>query len=300
MPTHYEILGVDKTASQEEIKKAYRALSLKWHPDRNPSPEAHAKIQEINEANEVLSDEGRRQAYDNELAGIPPPGAGFPPGFPGNDQGMADFINMMFGQGGPGGPGIHIFHGMPPGFMPGFGQMNMPTPIIKNLDITFQQAYSGCTICVDIDKWVMQNNVRVSETDHIYITIPPGIDNNEMIIMRGCGNTINPELKGDVKLIVKIGPSDTYTRQGMDLIYKKKITLKEALTGFSFDLIHLNEKKLCLNNLTRIIITPGYKKVIPGMGMIRDGHTGNLIVEFEVGFPESLTDEQVETLKTVL
>ncbi|NDC83633.1 J domain-containing protein [bacterium] len=70
MPNYYEILGVERGASQEEIKRAYRALSLKWHPDRNPHlSDATTKFQEIGEANEVLSDPQKRQQYDFELDG---------------------------------------------------------------------------------------------------------------------------------------------------------------------------------------------------------------------------------------
>ena len=71
-PTHYETLGVSKDASESEIKKAYRSLSLQYHPDRNPSPDAKAKFQEINDAYETLSDAEKKQQYDNELNGIPP------------------------------------------------------------------------------------------------------------------------------------------------------------------------------------------------------------------------------------
>ena len=87
----------------------------------------------------------------------------------------------------------------------------------------------------------------------------------------------------------------------MDLLHKKSITLKEALTGFLFDLMHVSGKMLCLNNtVNRSIITPNYRKTIPNMGMMRNGNVGNLIIEFTVVFPEQLTDEQNAKLLEIL
>jgi len=323
MKNHYDVLGISRDASPEEIKRAYRALSLKWHPDRNPSPEAQSNFQEISLANEILSDERRRQEYNAELDGVH---------LGGQDIDINDIINMMFSGGGmpfgmpgmtevrfgggPGGPGIHVFHGQMPGFPPGmpgmpghmpgmhhqfFQQMQKPPPIIKQIDLTFEQAYSGCTLCVNVEKWIVKNDVKIHETEPIYVSIPQGIDNNEIIIMRDCGNTVSAELKGDIKFVVQVTKSDMYERQGMDLVHKRQISLKEALTGFSFEITHLNGKMLCLNNLkNRTIITPNYKKIIPNLGMVRDGNVGNLIIEFSVSFPENLTDEQTTKISEIL
>ena len=324
MPNHYEILGVSREASQEEIKRSYRSLSLKWHPDRNPSPEAQSKFQEISSAYEILSDERRRQEYNAELDGFHIGGI---PGMGGQEVDINDILNMMFNGQMPGmaemrfagGPGIHVFHGqMPPGMggmpgmpgMPGMGfhpgnpffrQMQKPPPIIKQLDLTFEQAYNGCTLCVSVDKWTVKNDVKIHETEQIYVNIPPGIDKDEMIIMRDCGNTVSADLKGDIKFIVKVNGSDLFERHGMDLLHKRNISLKEALTGFSFEITHVNGKVLCLNNLkNRTIISPNYRKTIPNLGMVRDGNVGNLIIEFTVVFPETLTEEQTTKLAEIL
>ena len=333
MPTtHYDVLGVSREASPEEIKRAYRGLSLKWHPDRNSSPEAQSKFQEIGAAYEILSDERRRQEYNAELDG-------FSMGGGGQEVDLNDIINMMFGGGGmpfgpmggmaemrfggPGGPGIHVFHGgmpggmggMPPGMggmgqMPGgmggmpphpfFRQMQKPTPIIKNLEVSFDQAYNGCTLCINVEKWSIKEDMRIHEIEPVYVSIHPGIDNGEIVIMRDCGNTISAELKGDIKFIVKVNPSDMFERQGMDLLHKRTISLKESLTGFSFEIVHVSGKLLCLNNLkNRTIISPNYRKTIPNLGMMRDGNVGNLIIEFSVAFPETLTDEQTAKLAEI-
>ena len=114
MPNHYDILGVDKSASESEIKSAYRKLSLKYHPDRNNTEEAIAKFQEINQANEILSDTEKRKQYDFDLQ--------HGEGAFDQQESMADLnniINQMFGGGGfpgmggfPGFPGGMAFHSM--------------------------------------------------------------------------------------------------------------------------------------------------------------------------------------------
>jgi DnaJ-class molecular chaperone len=313
MPTHYEILGVSREASLDEIKSAYRKLSLKWHPDRCPSDkkdEAQSKFQEIGAAYETLSDERRRQEYNAELDGVRMGG--------GQEVDMSDIINMMFGgagmpfgmQGmgemhfGGGGPGIHIFHGpgMPGGFQQHiFRQMQKPPPIIKQIDITFEQAYAGCTLYVNVEKWTIRNDVKINAVESVYVSIQPGVDNGEIIILRDCGNTVSNDLKGDIKFIIQVGPSSTFERQGMDLIHKRTISLKESLTGFSFEITHANGRTLCLNNMTnRTIVAPNYRKSIPGLGMTRDGNVGNLVVIFDVAFPENLTEEQTAKIMEIL
>lgn len=314
--THYDILGVSREASSDEIKRAYRALSLKWHPDRNSASDAQSKFQEIGAAYETLSDEKRRKEYNAELDGVRMP--------VGQEVDLNDIINMMFSQGGipgmpgmafgmpggvhfgPGGPEIHIFHGQMPGsnpFHPSgmFRQMQKPPAIVKQLDLEFDQAYNGCTVCVSVDKWVINNDVKINETEHIYVSVPQGIDNNEIILVQNCGNTVSPELKGDIKFVVKVNQSSMFERHGMDLLHKRTISLKESLTGFSFEITHVSGKLLCLNNLkNRTIIQPNYRKIIPNLGMMRDGNVGNLIIEFNVAFPETLTDEQTERLAEIL
>jgi len=314
MPTHYEVLEVERDASETDIKKSYRAMSLKWHPDRNSAPEAKSKFQEISESYDILSDSGRRQQYDDELNGVnrnPFMGGG-----PGNGEmnDIEQMINMMFGGAGMPGMrmpqgGIHVFHNgggeahfsMGGGGINIFQQLQKPPPIIKNIQIPFAQAYSGCTIHIQIEKWTVKNQLRVTELETIYVPIPAGIDDGEIIIIRECGNSINDELKGDVKLVVSIENNTPFIRQGMDLLYKKTLTLKEALTGFSFDVVHINGKTLCMNNHTNhTIIKPGFKKQIPGLGMNRDNNTGCLLIEFQVEFPESLTEEQTASISEIL
>ena len=314
----YEILGIDKNASEQDIKKAYRKLSFQYHPDKNSDPEAETMFKEINEANEVLSDPAKRQQYDMQQQGGFP---FFPGGMPGGG-GPQEFhdINNIFRQffGGGGMPGgvsfsmnggpnqeFHFFHGghQGEGGIPGFfhQQMNKPPPIIKNLSLTLEQAYFGGNFDISLERWSVVNNVRTVETQTISVGVPPGIDENEIIILRDQGNSIDNSVRGDIKICIQITNDTIFTRQGIDLLLTQKITLKDALCGFKFDIRHLNHKTISFNNVTNIsVIKPGYKKVIPNLGMNKNGLSGNLIIEFDVVFPDELSAEQIEILANIL
>jgi len=298
MPNYYETLGVENNASDDEIKKAYRKLSLIHHPDRGGDT---TKFQEISSAYETLSDAQRRSQYDAQLNGIRIPSfPGFP--FPGATNihfahmggggpqaefgDLNSFINMMFNNG-----------RMPPNM-----NMGKPIPIIRNVKITLEQAYNGVSIPIEIERWIMQDaNTRQMEKETIYVPFPQGIDENEIIILRDKGNVINENTKGDIKIIVQIENNTQFQRHGLDLIYSKTISLKEALCGFAFSMNHLNGKQLTFNNIiNNTIIKPNAKKIIPNMGMVRENNTGNLIVDFEIQFPETLTPEQVSSLMAIL
>jgi DnaJ-class molecular chaperone len=308
MTNHYEILGVPKDVDATEIKKAYRKLSLKYHPDRNPDPEATEKYKAINEAHEILSDPQKREQYNMELQFGSMPNGMQQPGE------MNDIFNMMFGgfPGGGfpgGGPNIRVFHsgGFPGGGFPGggieqlFQQMSRPPPISKQISITLEQAYSGITVQFDIERATIHNNTRVQEIENMTIAIPPGIQENETILINGQGNCGLNNNRGDIHITVKIVNNTIFTRNDMDLTHTKHISLKEALCGFGFEIHHLNGKLINMNNITNpSIIKPNYKKVVPGLGMNKNNQTGNLIIELLVDFPNSLTEQQIEGLRNIL
>jgi DnaJ family protein B protein 4 len=303
MTTHYDILGVSKDAEETDIKKAYRKLSLQYHPDRNPDPSATEKYKAINEAYEILSDSQRREQYNHELefgsSGFP--GGGFP--FPGG-MGGPDIFNMMFGGGFPGmgGPGIRVFHsnGGPGGIEQLFQQLNRPQSIHKTVSITLQDVYHGKTVPIEIERQSIANNSRSIQKEIIHVSIPPGVEENEIITLEGQGHSIH-DFKGDVKINFKIENNTIFTRQGQDIIYTHKISLKEALCGFSFEIKHLSGKMMNMNNIQNpTIIKPGFKKIVPHLGFQKGSHTGNLIIEFLVDFPEVLTGEQIESLRQIL
>lgn len=297
MPTLYDVLGVSVDASDEQIKKAYRKLSLQFHPDRNPDPSASTRFQEINEANEILSDARKRGEYDGQQNGV------------GQFHDFNDIFSSFFGGGGGGGGGmmpgmadVRVFGGMHPQGMNHFFQsLNKPPPIVRTLNLTLEQAYLGGSFPIEIERWDVNNNVKTVEKQTIYITVPAGIDENEMMILRDAGNSINGTLRGDIKICMHIANDSEFRRNGLDLIYKKTVTLKEALCGFEFEVRHINKKTLSLKNSSNtVIIRPGFQKIIADYGMKRDNSVGNLIIEFDIVFPEKLTDEQIKTLGEIL
>jgi len=310
--SYYNILGVTEAASKDEIKKAYRQKSLKYHPDKNPSEDAREVFIKINEAYEILGDDDKRREYDFVSKTFP--GGGFPQGGGAMHMNMDDLFQGLFGinphnpgpMGGMGGiPGgipfgnIHVFQGN----MPFSGNMNSIqrlTPIVKNITITMEQVMTGTNIPIDIERWIVQDGTKVFEKETIYVEIPQGADDNELIILKDKGNVSNEMCKGDIKVFIKIEPHKLFKRNGLDLIVEKRISLKESLCGFKFELSHLNGKTYTINNNEGSIVTPAYFKSIPNMGLKRNNHTGNLVITFDIDFPETLTSEQIKQLKSIL
>lgn len=318
MTNHYETLGVSKDASTTDIKKAYRKLSLQYHPDRNSTDEAITIMHNINSAYEILSDDEKRNHYNMELEmGTPMQHMNSMDEFSDINQ----LFNMMFGMHGPpggmpfgggihtfhsGGPGIRVFqsHGGPGNFRAEFShgfQQGPPPPIEKRVELTIEQCYRGCSIPIDIERWSIINGQKVNEVENVNVTFPPGIDENDAHLMKGHGHSINEQIKGDVHIAIKIINRTAFIRQGLDLILRKNITLKDALCGFAFDINHINGKTFTLNNATNpSVIFPGFKKVIPELGMKKDNITGNLIIELSIDFPDRFTEEQITALKNIL
>ena len=322
----YEVLGVSEKATEEEIKKAYRKLSLQYHPDRNNNDqECVKKFQKIGEAYETLSDKQKRRDYDmtrnnpflnafgsnnNEFNHGPMfhnVDDLFSAFFGNNGGGFGSNIPSFMGGLGNMGPGINIraFHnGVPVNIgMNGshfMENMQKPTPIIKNITISMEQVLSGVNLPVDIERWIIENGNKVFEKETLYIPVPKGIDDNEIILLREKGNIVNEQLKGDVKVFIKVENNSDFERRGLDLHYTKRISLKDALCGFTFDLPYLSGKIYTLNNHSGNIIQPNYNKVIPNMGLTREGHTGNLIIQFQIDFPEKLEGEKISRLKEIL
>jgi len=165
--------------------------------------------------------------------------------------------------------------------------------------VPIDKILTGTTIPVDIERWIIENGLKVFEKETVYVTVPKGIDEGEIILLKEKGNIISDTNKGDIKIFVKIENNTEFKRSGLDLILEKTITVKEALCGFIFELKYLTGKVYTITNNSGNIISHGYKKLIPNMGLTRDGHTGNLLIIFDVKFPEKLSDEVINALKIV-
>lgn len=304
MDNLYNVLELNDNATQEEIKKSYRRLSLLFHPDRNNnSPESTVRFQKISSAYETLSDEEKRKNYDIQLKGTSQ-STNFQNFFnqPNKEFDATDILNFFsnnFFNNSASVNGVKLGNNI-------FNMDNLkqklakPTPIIKTETITLSKAYTGYNMPIEITRWIVENEMKREETETIYIPVPPGVDNNEIIIIRDKGNMLSENNIGDIKIFIKIINDTEFTRNGLDIIYNKTIGLKEALCGFSFDINYLDGRVFKLNHNNGNIITHNYNKVLKGMGMKRDEHVGNLTINFNVTFPDKLTETQIEALRHIL
>jgi DnaJ-class molecular chaperone len=321
MKNYYKILEVQKNASIEDIKKSYRKLSLKYHPDKNQGDgeiAATEKFKEITEAYEVLGDVEKRKAHDlnsmmNPFMNRENSGGGMRPD---------DLLNMIFNMGNMeshlsnNNPSMdmpnmnmmgHMFSGVSPNirvFHNGVPTHNSsfikPPAIQKNIEITLEQAFIGCNIPVVINRFIQEGNIKKTENETVYVNIPKGVDNNEILLLKNKGNVVSADCVGDIKIFVAVKNNTEFSRQGLDLIYNKKISLKEALCGFSFEMNYVNGKTFRMKNNQGNVICPGYKKVLPNMGMRRENANGNLIIMFQIIYPGTLTTEQIAILEKTL
>ena len=107
-------------------------------------------------------------------------------------------------------------------------------------------------------------------------------------------------MAGDIKVSIIVKNFTKFVRQGIDLIYNKDISLKEALCGFDFDMEYIDGRIFKIKNDSGNIISSGYNKIIPKMGMNRENVKGDLIIKFNVIFPQKLSESQVNTLNNIL
>ena len=110
----------------------------------------------------------------------------------------------------------------------------------------------------------------------------------------------NGRTKGDIKICINIQEQDDFYKEGNDLVYTKKLTLKEALCGFEFNIQHINGRIYSLGNTNNLVIHPKFKKYIPELGFQRNGEKGNLVIKFEVEFPETIDEEKKSKLAEIL
>ena len=339
--TFYTILGIDEKSTKDEIKRAYRSLSLKYHPDKtNNDIELTKKYQKINEAYETLGDEQKKEEYDSKNNGIGLNNiddilnAIFGGGLRGMQQHMGgmNMGGMNMGSQRMGGMNmggmnmggmnmgqmhqmgqmgnIHVFSGNglnhgPELFTQAFSHpsfIQKPPAISQTINIDIEQVLNGGQIPIEIERFIIENGNKVFENETIYVTIPKGIDDNEILILKEKGNCINENNKGDIKIIIKVNNNSIYKRSGLDLILDKNISLKEALCGFSFEIKHINNKIYTINNNSGNIISPEHRKIIPNMGLTRNGDDtkGNLIIIFHIDFPEKLIEDQINKLREIL
>ena len=269
---YYEILGVAKSASAADLKKAYRRLALKWHPDRNKSSEAEKRFKEINEAYEILSDSKKRQAYDQFGH------AAFSGGMPGASRGayasygnLGDILRQAGVSWGGFSDPFDIFESFFGGQSPFAQRDQLPT---YRIAIRQREAVLGCEKEVSI-------NGRKKK-----IKIPAGVDSGSRMKFP------------NFYLLIDVLADPDFARQGDDLIIEKEISFAEATLGSVAKILTIEGKEVKLK--IRSGTQPGTMVRLRGYGvprLQRGRGKGDLYVRFRVKIPQKLTRKQKELIK---
>lgn len=371
---YYALLEITKDASEDDIKKAYKKMALKWHPDRNPNnvEQATEMFKNISEAYEVLNNPEKRKVYDqfgkNGLANANGPNGG---GFS-NEDAQSIFEQMMRGMGPFGGMGFNIFQQ----HQPRDEGPRKGANVSFDLQVTLKELYLGCTKRVKVNRDVICNKCQgtaikasssitdikcseckgkgskviiqqlgpgfisqqqvqcnpckgsgefIPDTDRceeckgnkvvktetiLDVNIEKGMKDGVKITFQGKSDEYPGRTAGDVIIVVKEkNPFEGFRRtaDGENLVYRKKITLQEALCGYEFILEHLDGRKLYISCANDVITSESRRKIVgEGMPIRKNGVStaskGDLLIEFEVQFPDNktLTSKDRQKLKQFL
>lgn len=306
----YAILGVAQDASEDDIKKAYRKLSRKWHPDVNPGDaEAEAKFKELGEANQVLSDPEQRRQYD-AVRQMARGGARFSSGAGGAGAGgFEDVFSSMFGgaaggaggygfPGGAGGAGgidledlLANFGGAGAGYSTGGYQRRTRALAGQDVEartsITFAQAVTGDTV-------TMQDGTGKTMT----VRIPAGVKDGQKIRLAGKGQPgMGGGPAGNMILHVSVGTHEVFGRDGNNLTIDLPVTFAEAALGATVSVPTFD------GSVVKVKIAPGTPSGrslrISGRGVKSKTATGDLIAKVTIVVPTELTDEQRQAVETL-
>lgn len=302
MKDFYKILGITKSSSDNDIKKAYKKLAFQYHPDKNKSPDAQDKFREISEAYDILMDSDKRRMYDNfgydavsgEIPQVNPLDL-FQSLFNVDFSGLGEGMNSN----------IFVFSDL----------SSMPFSHLKatmqyNLECSLDELYHGTQKEFNITHSVKNSSGGISKKSTKYvINVKRGSKNGDNIVVKEGGNYI-PQLDTSEDLVIQIVELEhpRYKRKDNDLYVTENLTLCEALTGVDMYIDHFDGS---LQVKISDIVRPNqmfqvFNKGMPikhdnkSLGDGSDKDFGNLIIDLQIEFPESLGEKQKEYLKKIL
>jgi DnaJ-class molecular chaperone len=303
----YQILGVKRDASKDEIRKAHRKLAIKYHPDKNPGDGAQDRFKLIQEAYDVLSDDDKREAYNRYGADFEKVrGGGYPGGAPGGFDGLD--LEQIFGRGGgrggqPQGAGGFNFEG---GFGDFFEQVlggrgQSPRGGGRTRTAPRAEPQKGANVRHELEL-PLELAVRGGETEFyvndekLAVTIPPGVAEGAKMRLREQGApSPNGGKRGDLILVIKTSPHPFYRRNGNNLELTLPVSISEAVMGTSVDVPTPNgEVTLAIPAGS----SSGRKLRLKGQGIkAKSGDPGDLIVQLQIKVPESVDEASRELLE---
>jgi DnaJ-class molecular chaperone len=301
----YEILNLNKSSSENDIKKAYKKLAFQYHPDKNKSSDAESKFREISEAYDILMNTDKRRMYDNfgydSISGDIP------------EINPLDLFQSLFnvdftGLGENMHSNIFVFSDL------SSSPFLNSNPIMKyNLECSLEDLYHGTQKEFSIHHQVKKDEAFTKKSTKYIINIKRGSKNGDNIVVKDGGNYI-PELGLTEDLVIQIVEKEhpRYKRKDNDLYIKEDITLCEALTGIDIFVDHLDGP---LNIKINQIVKPNqmFQVFNKGMPIKHDNQSlgngtsngsekdfGNLILDLNIVFPESLGEKQKDYLRKIL
>jgi len=265
---YYNILGVAKTATPDEIKKAYRKLASQHHPDKGGNKE---KFQEIQSAYAVLSDEQKRAEYDN-----PPQQFNF------GNNGFEDMLAQAFGRGFPFGRS-------------GSQSFRKNRTLSLRTDITLEEAFSGKELIATV-------RLPSGREQMLEVKIPAGVRDGTVLRLAEIGDdSIQNIARGDIHLSVHISPHEIFQRNGDDLLRSLKITCFEAILGCTKQFDTVDGKTLEVN--VPAGIQSGQIMNVPLYGMpVMENQTlrGRLLLSIDISIPTNLTNTQKDIIRQLI
>ena len=297
---YYNILNVQYDSDINSIKKSFRNLSLKYHPDKcNNNSVDYNKIID---AYEKLSDLFEKNSYNDIISGL-----NFKKSK--NTDESNDSENYHYSQNYQQSDNSQKFKNyqsskiLTESFFQNFNNDNNYNIFLSNIettiDITFENSYFGKSIPIQINRNIFKNNVISNEIETLYIEIPIGIDNNEIININNKGNIYN-DSQSDIKIKINLISHPLFTRNGLDIIYTIDISLKESLIGFEKIFKHINNKSYKISNTNGDIINNNYYQKLDKLGFTRNNFIGDFIIKFNIDYSIKLSQETRKQLAQIL